>query len=135
MRSKLCFTLLLALVSLQTSVGCGSGDCAHSCLTPTVGIVLDVASAAGGAAPSGVVATLSGPAMVQLACQPARSVTICTWSGGGPLIEGMYSLLVTAPGFESKTVSATISIMPSQCNCTSAKLQPPGVILVPSGAT
>lgn len=86
-----------------------------------------------GAGPvSGVAATLSGPQSEMMLCEPNGTATACTWPSG-PVTAGNYSLQVTAPGFQSVIVSATIAVTPDPlCGCVGATLEPSAVTLDPS---
>ena len=108
----------------------GWGGCLASYLT----IGLDVSSADDGGAISGIEATLSGPAMVTMSCEPSSNVptvVVCRWPTYD-VAAGSYSLLVTAPGFQPANVSATVTLTTSGCGCVYAGLQPSAVILDPA---
>jgi len=136
MSSKNSLISLIGLVSFHSVVGCASaGDsppCPYSCLAAHLGIVLDVTGATDGGPVSGADATLSGPITVTMSCEPNGTATVCRWPGG-PVTAGTYSLLVTAPGFQSANVSATITVTPDpRCGCEWATIQPSRVTLDPS---
>ena len=123
-------------VALMAQLSCGDrneGTCNIArCGTPAAGIVLLVTAATGGGAVIGVQATLSGPATLTLSCEPGMTATSCSL-GSGPLIEGSYSLRVTAPGFREADLGATITFSPpASCECASAKLEPSSLTLDPS---
>ena len=109
-----------------------SAVCPRSCPATYLGIVLTVSKGDRGATLEGAKATLTGPTTVAMSCAPNGSVTSCSWPPG-QVIAGTYSLLVTAPGFRSRSLSATVSVTAdSYCGCTVAALQPSAVTLVPS---
>ena len=100
---------------------------------PYVTIYLDVSAASDAGAISGVEATLSGPAMVTMSCDQRGAVTVCRWpSDIYTVTAGSYSLAVSAPGFQTANVSATVTLGTTDCGCVPATLEPSTVILDPS---
>jgi hypothetical protein len=136
MSPKTWLIALLALVSSYSALGCDNG-CPRSCPAAVLGLGIVVyAGVDGGAGPiSGVEASLTGPATITLSCEPSGNgnpaAMVCFWPLGGPFIEGTYSLVVTAPGFRSRELSATFSLANGRC-CPGAKLEPSTVTLDPS---
>jgi hypothetical protein len=108
--------------------GEGGEPCPFSCPAPNLAIA--VQPPGGGMVP-GAEATLTGPATVTLSCGPNGPKWTGCFSEPGPVIAGTYSLLVTAPGFESIDVTATVTTE-SDCGCTFAALEPPEVTLTPA---
>jgi hypothetical protein len=107
-----------------------SGACGIQCPSPFLDIQLAVISSAGTGELSGVQATLSGPVTVQLNCFGFAQTTLCLPGDGGPA--GNYSLQVSAPGFQTVTVAATVRVTPPEgCGCGVANLQPTVVTLNP----
>ena len=125
--------LLIALIVAASA--CGSQDnapCPHSCPAAYVGVVLAVTSAADGGIVNGVEATLTGPQTEAMSCEPNVTATSCTWPPG-PVTAGSYALEVTAAGFQSRNVSATVTVTPDpHCGCVNATLQPSTVTLDPA---
>jgi hypothetical protein len=136
MSPKICLIALLALVSSYSAVGCDNA-CPRSCPAAVLGLGIVVyAGVDGGAGPiSGVEAKLTGPATVTLSCEPSGNgnpaAVVCFWPLGGPFTEGTYSLVVMAPGFRSRELSATFSLTKGAC-CPGAMLEPSTVTLDPS---
>ncbi len=119
----------------KNDAGTGGSSCGWGgCLASYVTIGLDVSSAGDGGAISGIEATLSGPAMVTMSCEPSSNVptvVVCRWPTYD-VTAGSYSLLVTAPGFQPANVSATVTLTTSSCGCVYAALEPSTVILNPA---
>jgi hypothetical protein len=127
---------LVAVVSCYAAVGCDD-MCPRTCPAAVLGLGIVVyAGVDGGAGPiSGVEATLMGPATVTLSCEPSGNgdpaAMVCFWPLGGPFTEGTYSLVVTAPGFRSRELSATFSLSQGTC-CPGARIEPSQVVLDPA---
>ena len=124
-----CAALLVALTS------CGGGtatSCPRSCPATYIGVILLVKGSTQVGALQGVAATLSGPMMNTMSCEPSSTATVCRLESG-PVIAGDYSLQVTATGFQPLSTSATIAV-PSDpaCGCATAAIQPSTVTLDPS---
>jgi hypothetical protein len=132
---KISLIALLAVVSSYSAIGCDSG-CPRSCPGPFLALGIGVYAAVDGVAVSGVEATLMGPTTISMSCEPSTNVpaaTSCFWPLGGTFVEGSYTLLVAAPGFQSKELSATLSLTPaSRCGCSGATIEPSTVTLDPS---
>ena len=136
MRRALLFRLGVPLaIALMVQSYCGCQDnapCPGSCPAAYAGIYLGVTAATDGGAMSSVEATLSGPTTVTMSCESRGTVTDCIWPSA-PLTTGNYSLQVTAPGFQSANVSATLAVTHDpRCGCDQATLQPSAVTLDPS---
>jgi hypothetical protein len=114
---------LLALGALASCGGPPLG-CPRSC--PVARVSLLVTDTAG-VAVSTVDATLSSPTTEPqtLSCEPGADGTHCTSTGSASWLatSGSYSLRVTAPGFQTATVPATITAE-SSCGCQGATLDP-----------
>jgi hypothetical protein len=135
MSPKAWLIALLAVVSASSAVGCN--DCSrHSCPWSPPAIVVYAGADGGAVAVSGVEATLMGATSVTMACTPSANsltATSCFWPGDTPVTSGPYSLVVTAPGYRSKELSATVSLVPaSHCGCPGATIEPSTVTLEPS---
>ena len=127
---------LVAVIASSSAVGCDSdSECPPSCPGPFLALGIVVYAAVDGVAVSGVEATLIGPTTIAMDCEPSPNVpaaTSCFWPSV-PFAEGAYTLLVAAPGFQSKELSATLSLIPaSRCGCSSAMIEPSTVTLDPS---
>jgi hypothetical protein len=126
---------VLPTIAFVSQISCGdreSTPCPGACPASYLGIVLTVTAAAGGGVPTGVEATLSGPATETLSCDPTGTAVSCTWRSGTPTA-GSYSLQVAAPGFQTANVNATIAETPDpRCGCTWATIKPSVVTLDPS---
>ena len=126
---------LLAVVSASSAVGCDVCS-RHSCPYSPPGVVVYAGGDGGAVAVSGVEATLKGPTTVTMSCAPSENVpteTGCLWPQGTDVTPGTYSLVVTAPGYRSKELSATVSLVPaSHCGCPGVTIEPSTVTLDPS---
>ena len=125
--------ILLAVLTMMPVSGCDSKKCPGSCPAAFMGTALDVTSAADGGALSGVEASLGG---WDMQCEVSRqTITVCWWPSGLRADAGSYSLVVTAPGFQSANVSADVTIHhDSQCGCDWATINPSNVTLEPCPA-
>ena len=139
-------------VALLGQASCQSAPCENpSCPATYEDISLGITAPDGGTV-NDVQATLSGFGVyVTLTCATAKTgeytppiATTCTWPEGGqcadagtscmwvPPAPGSYALRLTAPGFETASVSATIANNPAPaCGCGSTTLQPATVTLQP----
>jgi len=129
-----------ALLSLAVAAtgGCSSPPC---CPPTYMGTALNVVAVPDGPI-AGVVVGFSGDAgNAAVACQVDQvvEVTYCSWSNAGPEDTVSYScsLTVSAPGYRSIDVPATITLnayMPggSDCDCRFASLNPSTVALEPA---
>jgi hypothetical protein len=125
--------LMIPFMVAVAQTSCGSSEaCPPTCPAAWVGVAFSVTSSADGGAPSGVQATLSGPATVTMSCQPSPrgDGTSCQWPMATPLTTGSYALQVTAPGFRAANVNATVATVADSC-CPGATMQPSGVALDP----
>jgi hypothetical protein len=114
--------LLLVSLAFVTSIGCGKDSCSgpHPSCPYYVGFTVSIPD--GGAA-SGVQATISGGG--SFSCGPTATGASCF---GNPVLPGQ--LQVTAPGFQTIDVSATLTITPaSPCSCQGLTLEPSNVTL------
>src|SRR4029453_8045813 len=119
---------VLVLASSFSGVSCESG-CPKSCPATSSGIGLAVYGGVGGGVVSGGEATLTGPMTVTMSCEPSANgaATTCSWPPG-PVTAGTYSLLITAPGFRSAYLTATVELSPPHCGCVFATLDPSMVV-------
>jgi len=128
--------MLLAILafggcSSASSSGSNCGTGLPQCPATADGIILRVNSGSDGGAVTGVQATLSGPAMVTMYCELDLGQSQCTWPSGS-VTAGSYTLQVTAPGFRTASVSATVTVPPAECGCVIASMKPASVTLDPS---
>jgi len=120
------------LVGLLVTIALTAGSCVScpGCPATYVDIGL-VVSGAGSGVVSGVAATVTGPQNGTMSCAPNGTATLCTWPSG-PVAPGSYTLTVTAPGFQSATVTAMVTVENADsCGCASGALQPSHVTLDP----
>jgi len=107
-------------------------------------VVFSVISAADGGVVSGVQATMSGPTTATMSCSSNNDGAWCQWPDEAApdasvpvLAAGSYTLQVTAPGFKTTTVTATVTYSPAapadDCpGCAGFGVQPSTVTLDPS---
>jgi hypothetical protein len=127
--------LLLALISAMV-FGCGSR---HLCECPALGadIAWIVQASPDGGAVNDVSVTVAGDPTLVMACQidTYYDVTSCRWSSTVPTTAGShsYALVVAAPGFQTASVPATITVnmgdASADCGCAGATLDPSIVTL------
>ena len=122
------FGAVLAFGALASCGGTPLG-CRHSCLATAVELV--VTDSTGGAINT-VQATLSNSNPITeprtMSCEPGAGGTRCT----SPAPSGSYSLQVTAPGFQTATVPATVTLTSEPtCGCAEAALDPASLTLAP----
>jgi len=137
LRQLLLRTVALPAIALLVSSSCGGGDersgpCPFSCPAAQLSVILAVTSMSDGGTLSGVKATLSGPVTDEMSCEPNGSGASCTWGDSESFTIGDYSLEVSAFGFQSANVAATITMSDAGCECRSAAIKPSVVILDPS---
>ena len=77
---------------------------------------------------TGVQATVVDPSQDTLACVITDTATFCNWPPDS-ITPGDYSIVVTAPGYEPATISASLTIGSGPCPCVSATLDPSSVTL------
>jgi hypothetical protein len=121
--------LALALMAL-TSCGGQVPPCPF-CPAAWMQIGLVVNAATGGGVLTDGEATLSGPESVTMSCRASGTEMVCEWPPEAPVTEGTYTLQVTATGFHSANVRATVTVGRDQCRCGAA-LVPSQVTLDPS---
>ena len=135
MLSRIWLIALLGVVSASSAVGCDVCT-PHSCPYSAPGIVVYGGADGGAGAVSDVEATLTGSTTVTMSCAPSANVptaTSCFWPGGTPVTPGTYSLVVAAPGYRSKELTANVSHVPaSHCGCQGDTIEPSTVTLDPS---
>ena len=107
--------------------GTGGSACQVSCPAQYMSIYLDVITSTDGGTVSSVEVTFSGPTTGTMLCEPNDGVMVCRWPSE-PLTVGSYSLLVSAPGFQSVNVAATVAISSGSC-CENGSLDPSTVTL------
>src|SRR5450759_671728 len=131
MESHLRFRVFLALAVSGIAIsGCGAGKrCPIGCPATYMSIVLLVMSSPDGGAVSDVGVAFSGPSTGSMQCKAEDTATACWWPSE-PVIEGTYLLEISAPGYKTAKVDATMAIIPDpQCGCTGAELKPSEVTL------
>ena len=117
--------LVLALLAQA----CGGHPCPFDC--PATYLTVEVSSAADGGGVSSAQATLSGPTTVMMSCEPNGGAVLCSWSSS--VTPGNYTLNVTAPGFTTANVNATVTVPPADsCGCVFGSIEPSKVTLDPS---
>ena len=129
-----------ALLGLAVAAAGGCSSSAPCCPATYGGTALNVVAVPDGPV-AGVTVGFSGDAgNAAVTCQVDQSdeVTYCTWSNPGPEDPASYScsLTVSAPGFRSVQVPATIIFTAytsgSDCDCHFASLNPSTVALEPA---
>ncbi|MDE3053387.1 MAG: hypothetical protein KGJ70_05850 [Gemmatimonadota bacterium] len=107
---------------------CGAGD--HCTVVPCplpIAVQLAVTAAAGGPV-AGATIAISGPTIGGGPCNAGPAVTMCQ-APGGP---GKYTLTVSAPGFQTATVTVDVGgHVSSGCGCTTADTQSATLVLQP----
>jgi hypothetical protein len=78
---------------------------------------------------NGVQATLTGPVTVVMDCETQGSTTACRWPDQLVVTAGTYSLQVSAPGYQTTTVEAKITLTSMVCGCTTSSFEPSAVSL------
>ena len=78
---------------------------------------------------SGVQATLTGPVTVTMSCKPRGAQTACMWPINLVVTAGTYALQVSAPGYQTTTEQAEITMTTGMCGCTGTSFEPAGVAL------
>jgi hypothetical protein len=111
---------------------CGGGqNCAGGC--PATRDTADVLVSTGTAmAVNGVQATLTGPVTGAMSCQPDGTFTLCEWPAAVAATAGIYTLQVSAPGYQPITTLVAVVISPVTCGCTMANVEPATLALSPS---
>ena len=109
----------------QTQPDCLSVPAAAACALP-VAITVTATSASGGPVP-GLTFTSSGALSGSGPCNAAGATTICTIFGG----QGTYTVLLTAPGFQDKTLTVTVPGTMPACGCPTIQMQQISVVLAP----
>ena len=83
---------------------------------------------------NGLRATLMGPVTGTMSCQPDGTVTLCEWPAAVTVTPGIYTLQVSAPGYQPVTTFVVVSISPVTCGCMEAEIEPLMVTLNPVDA-
>jgi hypothetical protein len=84
---------------------------------------------------TGLQATLTGPVTVNMDCSPDAPQTYCTWPPYSTAVTaGSYSLQVSAPGYQTTTVPATVTLGAGGCGCTAASFEPSTVTITAADA-
>ena len=115
--------LALALTGLASCNDCGRTMCAGG----WVGVLV---VASGGGPLNTVTVTLSGQTTMTFACRATADPTAMSCSSPSQVGPGDYTLSVAAPGFQTVTVSATVTESQS-CGCVGETLAPSMVTLSP----
>ena len=116
----------MSLAWLAASCGQGTGkpDCvAMPCPMP-MAVILTVEAAGGGAVPD-LTMTVSGATSATGPCTVGTSDTTCYVPGTA----GTYAIRLTAPGFQEKVVSVTVSGTEPPCGCASVQTERASVVL------
>jgi hypothetical protein len=125
--------LVLALgLCLMGFSACGGGQaCPHGC--PAAGDTANViVTTTPAMAVNGTQATLAGPVTGTMSCQPDGTFTLCRWPPAVVVTPGIYTLRVSAPGYQPMTTLVAVTISPVTCGCTMANIEPLTVALSPS---
>ena len=128
-----------ALFSLAVAA---AGGCSSTCECPGTydGTALDIVGVPDGLVAGAAIAFSGDAGTAAATCQVDQvdDVTYCSWSNPGPQDIGSYSgsLKVSAPGYRSVEVPATITVAPylpsgSDCDCRFASMIPSTVALEP----
>jgi hypothetical protein len=76
--------------------------------------------------------SFTGASTGTMDCETSFGETACFWPASVPVV-GSYELVVTAPGFETATVSAVMKVFPADgCGCAAAVLTPSDATLDPT---
>jgi hypothetical protein len=125
-----CSALLLFLSAVTGCSGRGPSN-RPDCIPPPcplpVAVVLNVSSMTGGPV-AALSMSVSGAVVGSGSCSVAESVTVCSL-GGGP---GTYNIRLTAPGFEEKELSITVTGNTPACACTTVVTQELSVVVSPN---
>lgn len=117
-----------ALLALTFAAACGSSmDClALPCPLPLATVIVTVTTSAGGPVAGAVI---HGSALLELQpCEQSGSATTCAVYGPG----GTDTLDVAAPGYATKSISATFVVTQAQrCGCSTGETTRLTVILTP----
>ena len=114
---------VIAAVALTLPLAGCNGDCAvHPCPLSTA-LVVELTSSSSGAAVNDASIAVSGAVSTAVPCD-AR----CTIGG----YAGTYSLVVTAPGYESAERTVLVQGSTPACGCASAQTQELSFVLTPS---
>ena len=132
------FRLCPAVIATALLASCGE-QCPLPHCPAEGGVTLGVGAEDGSVLNSGVQATLTGPDAgtgVEMSCSPSYKGMACV-TRPDFRTAGTYVLRVTAPGFQSLTVNATVTVVPNpppdRCTCPGESLQPLRVTLKRSG--
>jgi hypothetical protein len=120
---RLTVLLAVTLTELASCNECGVVDCGGG--GPVV-----LVTASGGGPLDPVTVTLSGPTTMTLTCSATADPQAMNCSSLSEVGVGEYTLTVAAPGFQTVTVSATVTESES-CGCVNQKLEPSMVALSP----
>lgn len=120
---RLTVLLAAALTGLASCDVCGVAECAFG----EVGVLV---AASGGGPLDAVTVTLSGPTTMTFTCRATADPQAMNCFSPSPVDPGDYTLTVAAPGFQTVTVSATVTESRS-CGCVSETLEPSRVDLSP----
>ncbi len=128
-----CAALALAAV-LMFLPSCGGGC---ECVSDSRNVTVTVTSASKSGAIDGVEATIISPIKETMPCQVNGSATECVFGERKP---GKYSVQFTAPGYQPKTVTLTLTYRPPSsiddalglCTCPFYGVGPSNVTLEPA---
>lgn len=124
MRAVLAFALGLGAVAMAGCQACDRG----TCVLPAEEVFFEVTTSPA-MVPSGVQATLTGPVTVTMSCKPRGAQTACMWPINLNVTAGTYALQVSAPGYQTTTVQAEVTMTAGMCGCTETSFEPSTVPL------
>ncbi len=87
-------------------------------------VIVTVEAAGGGAVPD-LTMTVTGATSTVGPCSVGTSATTCYVAGAA----GTYAIRLTAPGFQDKVVSVTVSGSEPPCGCASVQTERASVVL------
>ena len=73
---------------------------------------------------NGVQATLTGPVTVTMSCESRGAQTACMWPVNLAVTAGTYALQVSAPGYQTTTEQAEVTMTAGMCGCTGTSFEP-----------
>jgi hypothetical protein len=124
MRARMALALGLGALTLGGCQTCGTVQCVGQAERIVFGVMTWPATVV-----NGVQATLTGPVTVTMSCAPQGSQTSCMWPYQLVVTAGTYALQVSAPGYQTTTVQAEVTLTPGTCGCTASSFEPSTVVL------
>jgi hypothetical protein len=132
-----CLPLLGLLLMLVGGTACSTKKCPFGCPAARLGAAVAIVTTPK-AVVNGVEAVLAGPVNGSMNCQPNPPVSsvVCDWPlDSDAVVAGMYSLQVSAPGYETTTIQVEVSTdPPDSCGCAWDSIAPSSVSIIPTDA-